>query len=315
MNKPLCLVPAMLAATGLAAVEPELRLGMHEVIASAELLSQHVHQGQEFTDEVAAHAAVAARIYGLGLTADFYVNVDDDESTGVRGGETTGIHLRADYLIEHSIGWFTFQFLPHWSAEYRPNIGLTGFQEPHWVGVDAWFSMPWDGSEFGGSFDYDLAGNHGWNCSGGFRQFISLPAVSLSLWQVANFGDPDYHSFRLNGLDDSLPQAEEDLRLMTQLGLAAGIPPIFFLPRYAYRSVLSAQETHEVKGGVTTIEAGATVTLPGLWEDTWVTLRFEGHWWVQAADRKHLRDTFEMIVGAGFEYRFRSDKQFIRAPY
>ncbi len=307
MNKSLSFVSALALGGSLSAVETDLRLGLHEVVAGLELRSQHVTAGREYSDEPAVAAKVAGRLFNFGISTEAIGALTDDEYNAVKGGEVREATLRLDYLIEipRDYMWFGAQIMPHYKIEWEPDQSLQSNKEPHWLGVDAWIMLPLEGSEIGGSFDIDADDNHGWHASAGARQFITYAPVDLSFWQVVNFGGSRYHQYRTD-VTDKRPE-EDFLLLQTAVfGIKNGIPANNFKPFVIYQAIDSANRTHKPAEGITTIEAGAKVTMPMIWENSWATISCEGQWWVQRRDRHAVRDNFELIIGVGLEYRFNS---------
>jgi len=303
----------LLGATAAPAVETELTLGPNEMVLGAELASQHITRGREYADEPSAHFHGRGRFSYVGLSVDAWMPITEDEANDVDGGEITELTFRADGLIELPRTRFPFglQLLPHYETTFFPNVGTTEAEEPHWLGVDGWLMLPWEGMEVGGSVEYDLGEEWGWNGSVAARQMIQYAPLDVLLYQELNFGDEDYHRF----LTGSEP-APDPLDLGDPTLVAAGFffaqnnpllvnqftgNPAFLAATLAY---LESQQEDGPGDDFTTFRLGGRVTTPLPWENFWAVLRLETQWWVNGDDRKLIEDTFELVIGAGFEFRF-----------
>jgi hypothetical protein len=223
------------AASALA-VEPSLRLGPDEIVVGVDMVNQHVDQGAVRSERLTLHGEAAFRIANIGLTFDAWMALADDPSRELEVGEFTEMRLRLDYLIE--IG-DSLQLLPHYETSIYPAAGdsstgdglqrdqildvLNPFRpedwgdEPHWLGIDAWYMLPWEGMEVGGSFDYDLGQNTGWRGSAGARQFIQIANLDLAFYEVLNFGNKPYHDFLIGSQGSGLTTLELGARVSLPL--------------------------------------------------------------------------------------------------
>lgn len=239
---------ALMALGQAAAVDHELRLGPNEFTAEINILNKQIDQGATRLDAITAHAEVSARFYGFGVTLDGWMAIDDDEFRDIGVGEITELRARVDYLIEIPD---VIQILPHYETSYYPATGNSatgdGLQrqrildvldpfrterwgdEPHWLGVDAWLMLPWEGFEVGGSFDFDVAKNAGWRGAVGARQFVQIGNLDLAFHEVLNFGNTRYHDFLIGsnarglttieaGMVATLPLPWEYLYVTANLG-------------------------------------------------------------------------------------------------
>lgn len=257
---------ASLAATAGAEEEYQLQQGPDDLRVSLELLNTHYDQGVAVHDDVTAHSNVTIRHWDIGLHLDGWMAVDGNDrrtwGPTVSTGEVTQFTARLDYLIEME-GFF--QLLPHFETTLYPDT--SGATRYNWLGADAWYLLPIEGFEIGGSADYNLRddtpGNrntHAWRGSFGAREFFQDAPLDFAAWQMLNLGSASYHR-NLTGTDNH---------------------------------------------SVTTLNLGGRVTLPFPFEDTWTYLQVEGSWWLDGDDRDALRaqgrEAVEVLLTIGLEY-------------
>jgi hypothetical protein len=198
---PLTVAVALAAAFAapLSAVEPDLRLGPAELVGGVELQSQFVEHGAVRVDDTTAHSYVRGRFFNVGLEVQSWLAVGDDDRRNMDHAEIPEVRLRLDYLWEME---GLFQILPHYQTSYYPAYG-SRIAEPHWIGVDGWYLLPWEGMEVGGSFDFDAADDHGWWGSVAGRELVQAAPLDFLFWQALNFGDSEFHRNYLTGVDTS----------------------------------------------------------------------------------------------------------------
>ena len=108
-------------------------------------------------DKTTLHTAASVRFLNLGVNADAYTALDNDDQTGVEALEIDEFRLRFDYLIDVAdmdvltiIPFFETSFYPA-KGDARTYNGVTADptlrkddweEEPYWVGADAWYKLP-----------------------------------------------------------------------------------------------------------------------------------------------------------------------------
>jgi hypothetical protein len=279
MNKPalspvlatVCLATMTISAA--TAVETELQTGPDMFRVGAELVNKHYDQGLIRNDNVTAVGHLDARFWDIGVHSDWYLAINGDRERDISAGETTQINLGVDYLIE--IPRY-FQIIPHYEFTAYPNwVDVPYKDDQHWLGVDGWYLLPWDGLEVGASFDYNPfynaekdeylarggAGGHALRGALAARQMYQNAPLDLTFYQVLNFGNGEYKRFLVGDEDE----------------------------------------------GLTTLDLGVLYVSPFYLENLWVTARLEAHFWLESDDRRALqaqnRETAEVLIGIGFEYR------------
>lgn len=183
------------------ALETELVLPKDSFHAGAALESQQVEDGAVRHDGLVVHPTLALRLFDVGVKFEGWTaleaeNLPDETMTG----EVTELRWRIDYLIDVA-DWL--QVLPFYQVSTYPEHNPRYLTEPHWLGVDTWFLLPWQGWEIGGSIKGDLSKEHRWTAALGAREFFQdkTNGLDLALWQIVNYGDSDQHQF-LTGIDD-----------------------------------------------------------------------------------------------------------------
>lgn len=214
-------------ASGVSAVEPRLRLGPHEATAEVGIVSKHVDNGVTRIDEPSGYASLSARVFNIGLSADAFVALADDGGPDIQGGEVGHIRARVDYLIEIP---GVLQIMPHYETSTFPATGKsftgqgnqrrvaiesinpfnrrTRVANPHYVGVDAWYLLPWEGMEVGGGISYDIAEKVGWKAAVGARQFIQIGTLDLAFYELVNFSDSDHRDWTIGVQRSGISTAE-----------------------------------------------------------------------------------------------------------
>lgn len=279
MNKPalspvlatVCLATMSIGAAS--AVETELQLGPDDLRIGAELVNKHYDQGVIRNDNVTAVGHLDWRFWDIGLHGDWYMAVNGDKEADISGGETTQITLGVDYLFEMED---VFQIIPHYEFITYPHwIEAPYKDDQHWLGVDAWYLLPWPGLEVGGGFDYNPfyngevdeykarggSGGHALRGAIAARQFYQNAPLDIAFYEVLNFGNGEYKKFLVGDEDE----------------------------------------------GLTTLDIGVRYVAPFFLDQLWMTARLEAHFWLEADDRKMLddanRNTAEVLIGVGFEWK------------
>lgn len=264
---------AAMSISSAAAVETDLQLGPDDLRIGAELVNMHYDQGAIRNENVTAIGHLDYRIWDIGLRADWYMAVNSDQQRDITAGETTQINLGVDYLIEMQD---TFQIIPHYEFTIYPNQAEQPYKaDQHWLGVDAWYLLPWPGLEVGGGLDYNAfyngeqddykarggSGGHALRGAIAARQFYQNAPLDVAFYQVLNFGNGEHKRF-LIGDDDP---------------------------------------------GVTTLDIGVRYITPFFLDQLWMTARLEAHFWLESDDRDFLKsqgeNSAEVVMGIGFEWK------------
>jgi hypothetical protein len=267
MNSKVLGLACLASLTGSAlAVETELQTGPDDLRVGVELLNKHWSHGTVIHPDVTSHGSFDFRWYDVGVHLDGYVVLDGapgPHDEVINDLETTEVTGRLDYLIEIEN---YVQIIPFVEATVYPSTqGATRF---NWLGIDAWYMLPFEGLEIGGSAQYNLMDNtepeiehdNHWLGSIGARQFYQDPPIDLMFWEVVNMASRSYHR------------------------------------------ITTGADTQ----GVTTLDLGGKLTLPLPWHETWAYLKTEGHWYFDSDDREALEaaggDKAELVIAIGFEY-------------
>jgi hypothetical protein len=279
MNKPALspvLATVCLAAMSIgtaAAVETDLQLGPDDLRLGAELVNLHYDQGVVRNSNATLIGHFDARWWDIGLHGDWYLAANGDKSLDVTAGETTQINLGIDYLFEMQD---VFQIIPHFDFITYPNLVEQPYKnDQQWLGVDAWYLLPWPGIEVGASFDYnpfynaekddyDVTGGSGAHALRGAiaaRQFIQNAPLDIAFYEVLNFGNGEYKKFLIGDEDE----------------------------------------------GLTTLDLGIRYVAPFFLDQLWMTARLEAHFWLESDDRDYFRamneNYAEILIGVGFEWK------------
>jgi len=219
------LVPAILAlcaAGSAAAMEHELAYAPL-VLGAAPGSTPEFHVGvdsalkSKLTDDyvVVADDTVLAidggfRAYGLGLkvNTDWAMGQSTDYSRPgehTNPGEFVRLEVKADWALEirdpRDTNVPLLQIIPHINYVTYPNqkdIFAPGYDNylkdrQRWLGLDAWWALPVDGVELGGSLEYNLS--TAWRATRGglgAREFWQHNSIDMSFWQLINFADREY---------------------------------------------------------------------------------------------------------------------------
>ncbi len=270
------LATACLAAMSIgtaAAVETDLQLGPDDLRIGVELVNLHYDQGVVRNENVTAIGHFDWRMWDIGLHADWYMAANSDQSREITAGETTQINLGIDYLIEMQD---VFQIIPHYEFITYPHWVEQPYKnDQHWLGVDAWYLLPWPGFEVGASIDYNPfynaekddymarggSGAHALRGAIAARQFIQNAPLDIAFYEVLNFGNGEYKRFLIGDEDE----------------------------------------------GVTTFDLGVRYIAPFFLDQLWMTARLEAHFWLESDDRAFLKsqneNTTEVLLGIGFEWK------------
>ena len=136
-----------------AAADAELRLGPEEFILGTELANVQVEHSATRVDDAVLRPYVQGRFWNIGLDAEAWLALGDDEDADIDTGELTEAAFRVDYLFEMQD---IFQLLPfyqnHTYVELDPDDAV---EDAHWLGLDFWYLTPFEGLEVGGTFAVD----------------------------------------------------------------------------------------------------------------------------------------------------------------
>jgi hypothetical protein len=270
------LATACLAAMSIgtaAAVETDLQLGPDDLRIGVELVNLHYDQGVVRNENVTAIGHFDYRVWDVGFHLDWYMAANSDQAREITAGETTQITLGVDYLFEMQD---VFQVIPHYEFITYPDWVEQPYKaDQHWLGVDAWYLLPWPGLEVGASFDYNPfyngekddyiarggSGGHALRGAIAARQFIQNAPLDLAFYEVLNFGNGEYKRFLIGDEDE----------------------------------------------GVTTFDIGVRYIAPFFLDQLWMTARLEAHFWLESDDRAYFKslneNTTEVLLGIGFEWK------------
>lgn len=196
MNK-LFVTLLLVSFLSLPAVEQQLQLGPDVYTIRGGIYSQHIDKGGQRSEKATLHALAGIRYMNIGLQGEGWLALQDDDDRNVDAGDNTEIRLRLDYLLEEES---YFQILPFLETSFYPSLP-SDVEEPMWLGVDAWYLLPWEGVEAGGSLQFDLDDNYGVYGSFAMREFYQNSPFDLMAWQALNWGDGDFHE-AWTGSDD-----------------------------------------------------------------------------------------------------------------
>jgi hypothetical protein len=219
---------ALIAATGaLFAVDPELRLGQDELVVDLGLATSQIDAGAVRSTGGTTKLGASARYFNIGVDFDMWMALEETSPVptlaagkAIRPGDLTEIRLRVDYLIEVPD---VVQILPYFQYSWYPVTGtpvvayrngkviddyFNPFEQydwdtnPKWLGVEAWFALPFEGIELGGDIRYDLTDAWKWAGAVGGRGLLQIDALDLNYYTLVHFGSPEYHQ-RLIGSDET----------------------------------------------------------------------------------------------------------------
>jgi hypothetical protein len=210
-------------ASSAAALETELQAGGLSIGAdkkefaalfSTELQNKAMSNGIVTNNDANLHAVGSIRWYGVGLhlAGDIAVGqdkggsylVNDDptfyRSREVKPGEVTKLVAKVDYLLEFG-GVYEqenspfLQIIPQIQIESMPYASVSPLKSDQtWVGLTLWWALPIEGVELGTSQDWNLA-DPAYRGAVGFREFYQFGNLDLAFWQLANWGDDNYHNY------------------------------------------------------------------------------------------------------------------------
>lgn len=258
----------------------------------ADLQSKMYDQGIVRNDDATLHERASVRWWDVGLSLDLWQSIGEDKLlpyTSRRGNqpqrsktlETIDCNVRLDYLIEMKD---YFQILPFVQWINYPNLPDVPLKDDQWyLGLDAWWLTPIQGVEIGGSFSYDpfydvktdTHGAGGWSShhllrgSFGSRQFVQVAPIDLSFWQVFNYGNENYNRY-IGGGDNM-------------------------------RYTRDGWDT-----GFNVFDVGAQAIMPMPWKDWWLTMKLEGHFWIEQDERERVsnmgHDSKEWVISVGVRW-------------
>lgn len=284
---------ASLTVTSLSAMETELALA-DDYYIGGELLNKQYDQGIIRNNDVTLHERAAGRLWDIGLSLDLWQAIGEDTPLtrkSTRGnvpqrakfGQTTQCNIRFDYLIEMKN---YFQILPYVQWINYPNLRDVPLKDNQWnTGLDLWYMTPFKGVEIGANVQYnpfydvksDNNGLGGWSShhllSGAFgsRQFLQWAPIDLSLWQMINYGNENQNRM---------------------IGGGNNLDPFFARDGW--------------KTGFNMFDLGAMLIYPMPWKDWSLTMRAEGHFWMEHYQREMLSDanvsTKEFVIAIGMRW-------------
>ncbi len=275
------------AGAAVSSIDPEQQRVPDDLVLKAEFLSKLVDQGRIRNDDATAHVGGVARIgwevpgskQGIGVQVDGYFAVGEDQATTPKTspGEMVEFNGKLSYVYEAlDAGDIPmFQIIPHFEFITYPNVAerqnYLKYRQ-NYVGADAWYCLPWEGIEIGGGADWNMSSQaHMFRAAAGAREFYQDAPFDLSAWQLLNFGNKEYKRYFAG----------------------SGAPP----PAPAGVD----------RGGFTTIDVGAKVTLPLPWNELWTFVQADAVYWVDAKDRRNLNnagvDVGDFVISIGAEWR------------
>lgn len=175
-----------------------------EALGRIGVINQAILNGTVTSDDVAARVEGRGRLYYVGLAVDAYGAIGDDDMRGVDAFNVPHLRARVDGYVRlnEDLGWPIWLHLnPHYEFWTFPAYDNT--DSAHWVGLDAWYLLPFQGFEVGASFDYDVGGEYGWYAEVGARQIFQNADAGLDIvaWQTIGYANEDYHE-NFNGVSD-----------------------------------------------------------------------------------------------------------------
>ena len=201
------------ALAPLAAIDVTPVYGPDDVRVGMEALSKQLYDGKLLLDDAVARVYGSARYYGVGFSADGYLALGSDDTTqgrDVNPLESTQVNARLDYLFEYTdeqevpifqiipkLTWTTMPNQPSsWNDDYKNNL--------LWLGAEAWYMLPWEGLEVGGSFEVNTPDgfNYVRGAIGAREFFQQYSPFDLFFWQTLNFSDGQYNKIQ-SGSDEA----------------------------------------------------------------------------------------------------------------
>lgn len=280
---------AVQADAAVAAIDPEQQRGNEDLVLRAELLSKVLDQGIVRHDDSAAHIGALGRTLfgqevpglrmGLGLQLDAYVALGEDQARVPKNnpGEVVQFNAKASYLLEVLNGDDIplFQLIPHYEFITYPNVAIRHNYlkwRQHWVGTDFWWMTPLEGFEVGGGADFNVRQEaRMFRAAVGMREFYQDAPFDLTAWQLVNFGNREYKRYYAGS------------------GQPAPAPALVD------------------RGGFTTFDIGAKVTMPLPWNEMWTYTQADWVYWLESKDRRNLstfgQDVGHFVIAIGYEWR------------
>jgi hypothetical protein len=214
------IVPALALAAGAAALDndqvnhPFISGGDQYppyIEADVALKSKLLDLGLAVHDDVVLGASVQGRVMGIGgkLDLDFAIGQAPDVS---RPGErTTPLEtlresITLDWAIEirdpRNAKAPLVQIIPRFRHVSYPNQKdnvLKNYQ--NYLGVEAWYMLPWEGVEVGASVERGLAKDHfaAYHWEFGAREFLQTSSADFAFWQKIDAGNKAYREAVVNG--------------------------------------------------------------------------------------------------------------------
>ncbi|MBA2480302.1 MAG: hypothetical protein H0V44_06550 [Planctomycetes bacterium] len=193
-------------------VDPAQQTGPNDLVLRTEFLSKHIDHGIIRNDDATARLSASGRWgfidtpgarQGLGahLNAFFAIGEDQRQNPPTSPFECTELDFKVDYLYEalDNSDIPLFQIIPHYEFITYPNVNeqqnYLKFRQS-WLGIDAWYMLPWEGIEVGGGTDWNLNSDaHMFRAAAGAREFYQDAPFDLAMWQLINFGNRAYKTY------------------------------------------------------------------------------------------------------------------------
>jgi hypothetical protein len=209
------------AGAAVSNVDPELQTGPDDLVLKSEILSKHVDHGLIRNDDATLHLSAGGRWgsfinipgtkQGLGahLNAFFALGEDQAQNPPTSPMECTEIDFKVDYLYEalDASDIPLFQLIPHYEFITYPNVSEDQNYlklRQSWIGIDAWYMLPWEGVEVGGGTDWNVNSDaYMFRGAAGAREFYQDAPFDLATWQLINFGNRTYKKYFAGNSDKS----------------------------------------------------------------------------------------------------------------
>jgi hypothetical protein len=272
-----CLV-SLTAATA-AAVETNLQKGPADFLLGFELLSKQYDQGYVRNNNLTAHATMTARYWDIGVHLDGFMALAPDiyrTPTTTSIGTTTELSGGVDYLAQMP-GYF--QIIPHYQYIMYPDLPNSRVKDDqHWFGVDGWWVLPLPipGFELGGGADYN-------------------PFYNYQTDSYRGYGGLSSHLFRAAvGMRQFYQPVPIDLCFWEILNFGNSNYIQYF------------GSGSDNNAGPTTLDLGVKYTQPFFFDQSFLFIKLESHFWVEKPDREYLhsigKDPNDIVMSVGVEW-------------
>ncbi len=240
-----CVGSLLAGSTVASALDTELQgggLGLgvdrkdYEFVLGTELQSKQVDQGIVRNEDATQRFAGHGRFWGLGVSLDAQMALGEDKGAGyltkvepttygsrpTKPLETTQVEIKVDYLLE--IGGVYgdnepfIQFIPHFDTIIYPNQPAGPLKDSQkYLGADLWWATPLKGVELGTSQDWSVGNQPAYRGAVGLREFYQAAPYDLAFWQVANWGDKNYHNLFTGSEQGGLTTIDLGAKVTTNL--------------------------------------------------------------------------------------------------